>query len=566
MTTVGGAGDDSLPPMTWEQQRVLQYVMEKKLIPEYVPPPNGTADKKSAEAAAYQSRSEFFRGFGAAFAQLGTLPGELRFTLEPLHPLPDSVLESWLTKELAEADVSQVTLHAGLSALSRALFTSYGLGALTLFDSVQAPKDHPDLFLFDQMVGFLLWLDGGRRRNFWLGNQRDLVEVEQMPAPLKNLLVPSHSDHFSLGKSLFTRMVGPLMRERRYFEFDVAGIPTLRVESQRDLDAFADDLRNACQRAPLPISIFFRGQTDEHLLPDRSHLVKAGIALYSDVRDHSMVPSLYRKYDQFLGDPRHFRAFVSLLQDWSFCSDMVFGDPATYTTLYGEPYNPTPVPGNATATMTMHHAGGSQGARALEDIGPYTLWTVTGADGAVIDRYQKFHRPGHDSVRRNLILQHYGAPTSFIDVTRDVTVAEWFAFNRITVGPNGLTTSGLTIAPYRESAIFVFMVLDGLAPIVNTEQLTTAEEALRPHRQACAALGGAGNLYRNAASRFIGLKIKFGDAFRHEGLPTARHLFPDPDEDNALKVLLEHYAARYPWPDKLPVDFPVYWFPKSIPA
>jgi len=556
----------ALPSMSWEQQRVLQYVMEKKLSPEYDAPPDAMAGSESTEAARYASRSEFFRRFGTVFAQLGALPAELRLTLEPLHPLPDGQLESWLTQRLEDAGVSPATLHAGLSALSRGLFTSYGIGQHMLFDAIEAPKDHPDLFLFDPLAGFILWTDNGKTRNFWLGNQRDILEVERMPAPLKSLFVQSHSDHFSLGKSLFTRMVGPLLRERRYFELDEADIPSIRVESQRDLDALADDLRDACQRAPLPISMFFRGQTNEYLLPDRSHLVKAGVTLYSDVRDHSVVPSLYRKYDQLLNDPRHFRAFVSLLQDWGFCSDMVFGEPARYTTPSGEPYTPIAVPPDANATMTMHFAGGSNGLRAFEDSGPYTLWTVTGPDGVIIDQYQKFHRPGHDSIRRNLMLQHYGAPTSFIDVTHDVGVAEWFAFNRITVDPSGLTSSGSILMPPREPAIFVFLVLDGLAPVVNTQQLTTEEDALRPHRQACAVLGGAGNLYRNAASRFIALKIKFGDAFRPSGLPTARYLFPGPDEDNALKRLLERYAARYPWPDELPVSFPVYWFPEGMAA
>lgn len=559
------APENALPPMSWEQQRILQYVMEKKMIPDYHAPSDVVAGE-SVEDARYASRSEFFRKFTVAFAQLGTLPGELRFTLEPLHPLLDGELESWVSHQLGEAGVSEATQHAGLSALSRGLFSSYGIGQHMLFELVKAPKDHSDLFLFDPLAGFILWTEDGKTRNFWLGNQTDIFEVDRMPEPLKSLFVQSHSDHFSLGKSLFTRMVGPLLHERRYFELDDADIPTLLVESQRDLDAFADDLHNACQRAPLPISVFFRGQASEYLLPDRSHLVKAGVTLYSDVRDHSVVPSLYRKYDQFLDDPSHFRAFVSLLQDWSFCSDMVFGEPAMYTTLDGKPYTPIPVSPTATATMTMQFAGSSDGPRAFQDNGPYTVWTVTGPDGEVIDRYQKFHRPGHDSVRRNLILQHYGAPTTFIDVTHDVSVAEWFAFNKISVDSNGLTTSGNVVAPYRNPTIFVFLVLDGLAPVVNTEQLITEEEALRPHRQACAVLGGAGNLYRNAASRFIAVKIKFGDAFRPLGLPTARHLFPGPDEDNALRQLLERYAARYPWPDKLPVSFPVYWFPENTTA
>ena len=34
-------------------------------------------------------------------------------------------------------------------------------------------------------------------------------------------------------------------------------------------------------------------------LPDPHDLVKRGVCLYSDVRDYSFVPSLYRYYDLF---------------------------------------------------------------------------------------------------------------------------------------------------------------------------------------------------------------------------------------------------------------------------
>lgn len=84
--------------------------------------------------------------------------------------------------------------------------------------------------------------------------------------------------------------------------------------------------------------------------------------------------------------------------------------------------------------------------------------------------------------------------------------------------------------------------------------------SLRPHRQACAVIGGAGNLYRNAVSRFIALKIKFGSSFEPSGLPTAEHLFPGPDEDNTLKQLQERYQVPEQAP---PRRFPVYTLHKA---
>jgi len=237
---------------------------------------------------------------------------------------------------------------------------------------------------------------------------------------------------------------------------------------------------------------------------------------------------------------------------------LVFGDPVSYFTLDGQPYVPKPLTEPATASFQVFAGDRSDLPRAFDGVEPHSVWTVTNPNGSVIDTYVKRHNLAFGNVRRNLVLQHYGAPTPYIDVTRDIRVAEWFAFNKMTVEPNGLSTSGMLPTPFSDSAIYAFLVPEGLVPMVETESLVTPDQALRPHRQNCAVLGGAGNLYRNAASRFIGLKIKFADGFRPMGLPTARHLFPGPDEDDMLKRLLANYEA----PDDLPKRFPVYWFPE----
>lgn len=544
--------------MPWEQMRLLQHAMDRSALPTFNAIEDDADDWSHRVEAPYRLRAKYFNQFGPCYAQLGALPGELRLSIEPLHPLPDADRTAWVGARLREFGVSNADEDYGLGVLSRALFTSYNLGTAMMFDLVKAPASHTDLFLFDPLVGFVLWSDGQKVHNFWLGNQRDIIEIERADPPLKALLLQSESEHFCLGKSLLMRLVGPLIRRRWPITFDDADVPTVEVASQRDLEALADDLHNACEAAPAKISAVFRGQTSEYLLPDRRALVNAGVCLYSDIRDHSVVPSLYRHYDLFLNDPKHFRSFASHLLDWSLYSDIVFGDPAIYATLDGRPYVPKQVPGDAQATMTLYMGGQSGGLRAFEDMGPYTVWRVTDTDGAVLDEYVKLHRPGHDNVRRNLILQHYGAPTPFVDVTHDIRVAEWFALNQISVQEGGLSMSGMVDSPFRHSAIFVFLALDGLVPIVDTERLTTPEESLRPHRQACAVLGGAGNLYRNAASRFIGLKIKFAEGFRPSGLPTARQLFPGPDEDAMLKRLIDQYKA----PADVPREFPLYWFPE----
>lgn len=532
----------------------MQHVMNRKL-----PDPTYSSERSKEPwlqkiDKRYRDRAEFFLRFGPTFAQLGTLPGELRLSIEPLNPLLSSDIAGFVSRRLQSFRVPEPDQDYGLTVISRALVDLYNPTA-NLFSKSGAEKLDDDLLLYDPLVGFLIWKDETGIRNFWLGNQQDLRTVHTQPEPLRRLLIQSNDDHFSIGKSLFTRLVGPRLKKAPYGGFDHSGIPTITVETQSELEDLADDLKNACETSP-NLTVVFRGQTEEHLLCDRQRLAAARVCPYSSVRDHSVIPSMYRHIDRFVDKLTDFRDFAAHLLDWGLYADLVFGDPVLYRTLDGQPYVPKEVPAEALARSELGFSGNS-GSRMFKDLGPFSRITITDTRGAVIDQYIKIHRPGFDTVRRNLILQHYGAPTPFVDVTHDIRIAEWFALNRISIGDKGLSTGAKVKAPFVDSIIYAFLVLDGLTPFVNTEQLVTPEQSLRPHRQACALIGGPGNLYRNALSRFIGLKIKFARGFVPRRIPTARHLFPGPDEDNTLKRLLTHYDP----PHKTPRFFPVYWFP-----
>jgi len=549
----------SVPPnFSWEQRRILQYALSRNFPDPDNYSSNSTEPWLERIDRRYRARAEYFLEFRGTFAELGAMPGELRLSIEPLHPLPLGDVDLFVRDQLKSFGVAEPNNKTGLTAISRALLDLYYPTAELLSEQdVKGAKG--DLFLFDPLVGFVIWAGEERPHNSWLGNKLDLITLADQIEPLRSLLVQSPSDHFSLGTSLLRRLVGPLLTKRRQIELDSAGITTTTVTSQKDLEDLAADLKNACATSRLNLSAVFRGQTTEYLLPDRTQLVTTMVCPYSDVRDHSVVPSLYRHIDRHLDKLTDFRDFAAHLLDWGLWSDLVFGDPVSYQTLDGQPYVPKEVPPDSKATFELYFSGDSGSSRIAQDLGPSTKWTITDAAGNLLDEYIKLHRPGFDTVRRNLILQHYGAPTPFVDVTHDILIAEWFALNRVTIGADGLSTSGMVEAPFDEPIIYVFLVLDGLTPFVNTEELVTPEQSLRPHRQACALLGGPGNLYRNAISRFIALKIKFSARFEPKGMPTFRHLFPGPDEDNTLKRLLKYYET----PDNTRL-FPVYWFPEKV--
>jgi hypothetical protein len=553
--------DVNSPKSWWVGSRIMHHIWQRRHLREEETTP--TRDDEPALEMIdrrYRERAAQLLRLKSVLFELSTLPLEQRHTVQPLNPLTPLEVRAFVHERFRDMRVKEMKPEHGLTAISRHLINAYTPG-VDIFEKVDFQSSKRDLFLFDPLSGFVIWRDGKRIRNFWLGNQRDILEVEHQSEPLRSALFREREDHFSLGATLFERHVEPKMRTRRYVRNDRCDIPTIVVNTQRDLEELVDDVREACGRLPFNVSVYFRGQSSEHLLPDRRDLADAGVCPYANILDHSIIPSLYRRYDQFIDTVPNFRSLLSHLLDWSLYSDLIFGDPGTYLSLDGVPYEPKSVPNDARVLMAMSFGGSSNQHRALDDLGPYTTWTISDSKGNTIDQYVKTYQLARDNIRRHLLLQHYGAPTPFVDVTRDPRIALWFALNHITVEKDGLAVSGRVEAPFDKAVIYVFLTLDGLAPVVKSEELIAPESALRPHRQACALLGGAGNLYRNAAARFIGLKIKLSRTFIPASLPEARHLFPGPDEDDALKQLLRQYDD----PENLRY-FPVYWFPGAESA
>jgi FRG domain len=543
----------------WQESRIFNHMLSRKRILESSegnPNPSAYAFDFERIDSPYRERARYLHSLAPTYWELGSQPSELRLSVEPFHPLSQSQVDRTVNDLLQQAGVKTADPKHEITVLSRVLVESYGPDSIVDLSGI--PEGHADLQLFDPLTGFLLWKIGSKWRNFWLGNVATLVDLRQQSERVRRLLIQRESDHFFLGSSIFQRIILPLLNKPLHSTLDTANIPCVSVENQAQLEQLAEDIQNACSLSPIKLEAVYRGQTDEYHLPNRSHLAKAGVCPFSDICDHSFVPSLYRRYDTYLDKLSDFREFLAEMLDWNLYADLIFGDSATYHSLDGTPYEPKELNCPHTVTSSFAFSGRPASNRAFADMGPYMTYKATDGYGEILDEYVKRLRPAQDSVRRNLILQHYGAPTSFVDVTHDIKIAEWFALNKLRTSAVGLSTAGTVKAPFRNPAIFVFLVPCDLAALVDTADLVDSNQSLRPHRQRCALLGGAGNLYRNAASKFVGLKIKFHRTFVPENLPAATWLFPGPEEDFTLKRLLLHQRGT-----KDNKIFPVYWLPDA---
>jgi hypothetical protein len=113
----------------------------------------------------------------------------------------------------------------------------------------------------------------------------------------------------------------------------------------------------------------------------------------------------------------------------------------------GEPVELLPVPAGSKAVMESFIGGmAHERAPQLRDLGFSTRWTVFSNDGSVIQRSEKRHHLALSAYMRGLLLQHYGAPTAWLDITRDSTVALCFAFQTMKKTPDGVRVSAHTWA------------------------------------------------------------------------------------------------------------------------
>ena len=352
-------GSTGSGPGSWHEERVMEFVLTRKNLPRFEEQKPSYADIPDRIAPEFKSWAHYFQKFTAIFSGMALASNELRLFIEPTHPMSGEGRDLVIKKQLTALGVTKTDQDYGLSLASRTLIDSYNTEQ-SLFANAGEMAGLEDLQLLDPLTGFMVITDGGRAKNFWLGNQRDMVEIQNQPEEVVKLLLQTKSDHFCIGKNLLMKAVGPMTKRRRNISYDPSGIPTFIVQTQTELEELATEITEACAALPFGVTAYFRGQSSEHLLPDRRGLIEAGVCEYSDVRDHSLIPPLYRHYDAFTNEPGDFREFVSHLLEWNLHGNLALGDPGSYLTIDGKPHTPKSVSREALASRTMNVKGSLQ--------------------------------------------------------------------------------------------------------------------------------------------------------------------------------------------------------------
>jgi hypothetical protein len=319
----------------------------------------------------------------------------------------------------------------------------------------------------------------------------------------------------------------------------------LTVRTEDEFDKFFKELEELRQRQPL-ISLWYRGQPGEYLLPNREELISQGIAQYSNVRDPSLVPSMYRPdhLREYSRTEESYERFCRIVAEWVRRANTLLG-PSFELLMNERPVSAATYEllDDARVVMKLVYPEGGLHPRQSSDQGVpclITWWVLDNQDRPVATIYQR-HSAGWSSVKRSLLLQHYGCPTAALDVTRNPRVAAWFALHRLE-GKHGLLAASPVEWPRRDPTswptIYVFFTLERALSVIDSARLLEDTDALRPVRQECGLMCGAGNLAQNYPARHVGVRVRLAPRIKLQ-LPSGAELFPGVAEDKFLRRLVD---------------------------
>jgi hypothetical protein len=292
----------------------------------------------------------------------------------------------------------------------------------------------------------------------------------------------------------------------------------LRIDSMDQLRDLAIALTQKLAITNGHSKVWFRGQASEYLAVDRSAAFAQGCLPYANVRDASLVTSLYRNAGQFGGEHVAYRKLLIDIMAWESAAETIFGPAWVDVPLYGD----------------FPEAEFGDGLELSSTLVAYDK------NGNVVGGRTRHMTQAKSAWQRGLLLQHYGCPTPFLDVTSSIDIAHWFATHRF----EGAGSSPLFSAhswsgddPKLWPTIYCFILAPRFHPIVDSTRLNSGEVSIRALRQLCGLLGGGGLLARNYAARFIGLKLRLHPSLAGQSKIAIEDLFPPADTDLVYREL-----------------------------
>ncbi len=437
-------------------------------------------------------RASYFGEMSGIIGELGISNPHERsaLSIEPTHPVPLRYMGSAISKLGFDNKLLELFDKSKMSLISLPLLNLYAPESEA--KGVMVDTRSTSISLLDPLYGFAFFKRGGAIRNHCFAIDVWRRHIASMPKSISSGLWKNRADNFLSGGAFAGREIFHGIIPDAQSSYERSMVPEICISTEGELQELVRSLKISAKRYS-EVELWFRGQKTEYRVPDRSDLIQLGIAPYSNVVDSDLTPSLYRKYDSVLESFCDYEKMILELAEWVYWAN----------------------------NISSSSSGGAE------------FFPTSGA--AAISR------EGLGAYQRGLVLQQYGAPSAFLDITSDELIAAWFAVNSCQLSADSkMKYSGHSWVGDDARlwpTIFVFPLVKGLHPFLNLGSILEGSGALRPKRQKCGLLGGAGNLARNYCARYIGLKIRLKPGFKLNSDIKSDTLFPSSAEDKVLDGL-----------------------------
>lgn len=461
------------------------------------------------------------------------------FLLSPPHAGLHGEMLEYLAKIGIPSDHAQCLVDAGFELFDKAVVESYEPAELfrRLTNGLGLP---PTPTAFDPLYGMACWNDGYRIRNVGVVRSLWWQNVLHAPQPYSDLYWNRPEEILDGGRSaglkyLATRFPSSVKRATR-----VKGTAETVATSA---DQFFDQVRRVIAGfAYQPhTTMWYRGQTADHLVVDRTRAISRGWAPYSNVRDSSLVPRLYRDVNRLFDDTAKYERLVDALLDWvQWCDALLDGD-LRDTRAVEAVFGDQPYVGLTVMAKSAQWQIDSSGERIVLKMKKPSAADAADTRLVPVDNWQERLM----QFRRGVLMQHYGCPTQFVDITSDPAVALWFALHECVAGRDGRLQFRRRHWSEGDDLPTVYvMPLTTNHTYLDSRLFLGSDVPGRVGRQSCGLLGGAGSLCRNYPARYVAFKIRLAPGFEWSEAPTQEWLFPPADEDPVLKHLLRVQTER----------------------
>jgi len=381
-------------------------------------------------------------------------------------------------------------LNAGFIPLDRES-SAFGITGDPFPDSIQGRY----LLLDPDYSSVLLPYDGGQ-----VGNRILAQLTLQRYLPHYPILEREKSAIFSLGAIRGHLGYYNALRGNYFEPIDVT------LSSRAELDDLVAGIRDNLISRPY-FTLWFRGQVREFITSDLTADASRGICPWRSYRDPSLTPSLCRRLVELWGSWYEYAAFLLEFGRYALFLEQALDIP---------PFDIRSIVDSPQERLGSEFLGVGDKLEGVYDTG-------------VVHDYH----PTYRGLQKLFFFQHYGLPSSVLDITHDLDVALFFANHRVKDGRY------ISVGNDPARILYIIILHAGVDQFLDSRQISEHYEMLRPLRQKCGLISGASMINRNLYARFVSIRVHLdGDIEQAELDPS--YLFPDPEEDAFLHRLLAY--------------------------